>query len=93
MRRPITSYTSKRFCVERGIALPRAAAYRANVRIRDENFGATHDYTDRTDVALAKILLPVKIAGVVDMDWALKYPRHHTVLTVGPEVAKYERGS
>lgn len=66
----------KTFSRGKGSSATKAAAYRAGERIRDENSGAVHDYTDRSDVAHAEIVLPVKFAGAVDMEWAL----HRSVL-------------
>ncbi len=60
----------KTFSRGKGSSAPKAAAYRAEERIRDEREGVNHDYTDRTDVAHAEIVLPAQYAGRVDMDWA-----------------------
>jgi hypothetical protein len=61
----------KTFGRGKGSKVTRAAAYRAGVRIRDERTGAVYDYTDRTDVARAEIVLPTACIGRVDMAWAL----------------------
>ena len=55
----------------KGSSATKAAAYRSGERIRDERSGAVHDYTDRTDVAHAEIVLPTEYAGRVDMEWTL----------------------
>lgn len=62
----------KIFSRGKGSSATKAAAYRAGERIRDENSGAVHDYTDRDDVAHAEIILPAQFAGAVDMGWARK---------------------
>jgi hypothetical protein len=62
----------KTFSRGKGNSATKAAAYRSGERIRDERSGAVHDYTDRTDVAHAEIVLPAEYAGHVDMEWALK---------------------
>ena len=61
----------KTFSRGKGNSATKAAAYRSGERIRDERSGAVHDYTDRTDVAHAEIVLPAQYAGHVDMEWAL----------------------
>ncbi len=61
----------KTFSRGKGNSVTKAAAYRSGERIRDERSGAVHDYTDRTDVAHAEIVLPAEYAGHVDMEWAL----------------------
>jgi hypothetical protein len=61
----------KTFSRGKGSSATKAAAYRSGERIRDERSGAVHDYTDRTDVAHAEIVLPVEYAGHTDMEWAL----------------------
>src|ERR1700731_1401879 len=61
----------KTFSRGKGNSATKAAAYRAGERIRDERSGAVHDYTDRTDVAHAEIVLPSEYANQVDMEWAL----------------------
>jgi hypothetical protein len=61
----------KTFSRGKGNSATKAAAYRSGERIRDERSGAVHDYTDRTDVAHAEIVLPAEYAGHVDMEWAL----------------------
>jgi MobA/MobL family protein len=61
----------KVFSRGKGNSATKAAAYRSGERIRDERSGAIHDYTDRTDVAHAEIVLPAEYAGHVDMEWAL----------------------
>jgi MobA/MobL family len=61
----------KTFSRGKGNSSTKAAAYRSGERIRDERSGAVHDYTDRTDVAHAEIVLPAQYAGHVDMEWAL----------------------
>jgi hypothetical protein len=60
----------KTFSRGKGSSATRAAAYRAGERIRDERSGAVHDYTDRTDVVHAEILLPAEFTGRTDMAWA-----------------------
>jgi ATP-dependent exoDNAse (exonuclease V) alpha subunit len=55
----------------KGSSVTRAAAYRAGERIREERSSAVYDYTDRTDVVHAEIVLPAEFAGNVDMEWAL----------------------
>jgi hypothetical protein len=60
----------KTFSRGKGSSATKAAAYRSGERIRDERSGAVHDYTDRTDVAHAEIVLPTEYAGRVDMEWA-----------------------
>lgn len=54
----------------KGSSATRAAAYRAGERIRDERSGAVHDFSDRTDVVHAEILLPAEFTGRTDMAWA-----------------------
>jgi hypothetical protein len=61
----------KTFSRGKGNSATKAAAYRSGERIRDERSGAVHDYTDRTDVAHAEIVLPAEYAGHTDMEWAL----------------------
>jgi hypothetical protein len=61
----------KTFSRGKGSSATKAAAYRSGERIRDERSGAVHDYTDRTDVAHAEIVLPAEYAGHTDMGWAL----------------------
>ena len=61
----------KTFSRGKGSSATKAAAYRSGERIRDERSGAVHDYTDRSDVAHAEIVLPAQYAGRVDMEWAL----------------------
>ena len=61
----------KIFSRGKGSSTTRAAAYRSGERIRDERSCAVHDYTDRTDVAHAEIVLPAEYAGHTDMEWAL----------------------
>ena len=61
----------KTFSRGKGSSATKAAAYRSGERIRDERSGAIHDYTDRTDVAHAEIVLPAEYAGHTDMGWAL----------------------
>ena len=60
----------KTFSRGKGNSATKAAAYRSGERIRDERSGAVHDYTDRTDVAHAEIVLPAEYAGHLDMEWA-----------------------
>jgi hypothetical protein len=60
----------KTFSRGKGSSATKAAAYRSGERIRDERSGAVHDYTDRTDVAHAEIVLPAEFAGHTGMDWA-----------------------
>jgi MobA/MobL family len=64
----------KTFSRGKGSSATKAAAYRSGERIRDERSGAVHDYTDRTDVAHAEIVLPAEYAGHTDMEWALNRP-------------------
>jgi ATP-dependent exoDNAse (exonuclease V) alpha subunit len=61
----------KTFSRGKGSSTTRAAAYRSGERIRDERSSAVYDYTDRTDVAHAEIVLPAEYAGHTDMEWAL----------------------
>src|SRR6267142_5829634 len=61
----------KTFSRGKGSRVTRAAAYRAGERIRDERSSAVHDYTDRTDVVHAEIVLPAEFTGSADMEWAL----------------------
>ena len=61
----------KTFGRGRGSSVTKAAAYRAGERIKDEGLGAVHDYTERTDVVHAEILLPSEHAGKPEMEWAL----------------------
>ena len=61
----------KTFSRGKGSSTTRAAAYRSGERIRDERSCAVYDYTDRTDVAHAEIVLPAEYAGHTDMEWAL----------------------
>jgi MobA/MobL family len=61
----------KTFSRGKGSSATKAAAYRSGERIRDERSGAIHDYTDRTDVAHAEIVLPAEYAGHTEMEWAL----------------------
>jgi MobA/MobL family len=60
----------KIFSRGRGSSATKSAAYRAGERIRDERTSAVHDYTDRTDVLHAEIVLPAEYDQRVDMDWA-----------------------
>ena len=60
----------KTFSRGKGSSATKAAAYRSGERIRDVRSSAVHDYTDRTDVAHAEIVLPAEHAGHTDMDWA-----------------------
>jgi hypothetical protein len=46
----------------KGSRATKAAAYRAGERIRDERTSAVYNYTDRTDVAHAEIVLPTEYA-------------------------------
>src|SRR5258707_3882583 len=55
----------------KGSKVTKAAAYRAGQRIRDERTSTVHNYTARTDVAHAEIVLPTEYADGVDMEWAL----------------------
>jgi hypothetical protein len=55
----------------KGSKVTKAAAYRAGERIHHERTSTVHDYTDRTDVAHAEIVLPTEYADRVDMEWAL----------------------
>jgi hypothetical protein len=61
----------KTFSRGRGSSATKAAAYRSGERIRDERSGAVYNYSERTDVAHAEIILPADYAGRVDMAWAL----------------------
>ncbi len=61
----------KTFSRGQGSSATKAAAYRSGERIRDERSGAVHDYTNRSDVAHAEIVLPAEYAGHTDMEWAL----------------------
>src|SRR5258708_21187176 len=61
----------KIFARGNGSKVTKAAAYRAGERIHDERSGSVHDYTERTDVAHAEIVLPTECANQVDMEWAL----------------------
>lgn len=60
----------KTFSRGQGSSVTKAAAYRAGERIRDERSGAVHDYSDRTDVAHAEIVLPDHLEHSADMEWA-----------------------
>jgi hypothetical protein len=60
----------KIFSRGKGSSAPKAAAYRAGERIREERSGAIHDYADRTDVVHSEILLPSEYADNADLDWA-----------------------
>jgi len=60
----------KTFGRGQGSSVTKAAAYRAGERIRDERSGAVHDYTKRTDVAHAEIVLPEEYAGRAELDRA-----------------------
>jgi hypothetical protein len=60
----------KIFSRGKGSSAPKAAAYRAGERIREERSGAIHDYEDRTDVVHSEILLPSEYADNADLDWA-----------------------
>lgn len=60
----------KTFSRGKGSSVTKAAAYRSGERIRDERSGAVYDYTERTDVAHAEIVLQADYAGRTDMDWA-----------------------
>jgi hypothetical protein len=55
----------KIFARGKGSKVTKAAAYRAGERIRHERTGSVHDYTDRTDVAHAEIVLPTEYANQV----------------------------
>jgi len=55
----------------KGSKVTKAAAYRAGERIHDERTSALYNYTSRTDVAHAEIVLPTEYADRVDMEWAL----------------------
>ncbi len=61
----------KTFSRGKGSSATKAAAYRSGERIRDERLGAVYNYSERTDVAHAEIILPADYAGRVDMAWAL----------------------
>jgi hypothetical protein len=61
----------KIFARGKGSKVTKAAAYRAGERILHERTSTVHDYTDRTDVALAEIVLPAEYAHQVGMEWAL----------------------
>jgi MobA/MobL family len=61
----------KTFSRGNGSRVTKAAAYRAGERIRDERSSAVYNYSARTDVAHAEIVLPSEYAGRVDMEWAL----------------------
>jgi len=61
----------KIFSRGKGSKAAHAAAYRAGERIRDERSGIVYDYSDRTDVAHAQIVLPTEYADRADMAWAL----------------------
>jgi MobA/MobL family len=60
----------KIFSRGKGSNAPKAAAYRAGERIRDEVSSAVHDYTDRADVAHAEIVLPSEHAENIELAWA-----------------------
>jgi hypothetical protein len=55
----------------KGSKATKAAAYRAGARIHDERTNALYNYTSRTDVAHAEIVLPTEFADRSDMEWAL----------------------
>lgn len=61
----------KMFARGKGSKVTKAAAYRAGERIRDERSGSVHDYSDRTDVAHAEVVLPTEYSNQVGMEWAL----------------------
>ena len=61
----------KTFSRGKGSSATKAAAYRSGERIRDERSGAVFDYSDRTDVVHAEIILPADRAGDAGMAWAL----------------------
>jgi hypothetical protein len=61
----------KIFARGKGSKATKAAAYRAGERIRDERTSAVYNYTSRTDVAHAEIVLPTEYADQADMEWAL----------------------
>jgi len=52
-----------------GGSAPRAAAYRAGERIRDERTGKTYDHSERQDVMHKEIVLPSRFADE-EMAWA-----------------------
>jgi hypothetical protein len=56
----------KVFSRGRGSSATKSAAYRAGERIRDERTSAVHDYTDRTDVLHAEIVLPAEYDQLAD---------------------------
>ncbi len=58
----------KIFARGKGSKVTKAAAYRAGERIHHERTSTVHDYTDRTDVAHAEIVLPTEYADRVDME-------------------------
>jgi len=60
----------KTFSRGNGSRVTKAAAYRAGERIRDERSSAVYNYSARTDVAHAAIVLPSEYAGRIDMEWA-----------------------
>src|SRR5579862_1932669 len=60
----------KVFTRGKGSSSPKAAAYRAGERIREERSGAVHDYRYRRDVVHAEILLPSEYADESSLDWA-----------------------
>jgi hypothetical protein len=60
----------KTFSRGKGSSVTRAAAYRAGERIRDEGSSAVYDYTDRTEVIHAEIVLPAEFSDSADMEWA-----------------------
>jgi ATP-dependent exoDNAse (exonuclease V) alpha subunit len=65
----------KTFSRGNGSRVTKAAAYRAGERIRDQRTGEAYNYTARTDVAHAEIVLPTEYADRVDMEWALDRSR------------------
>jgi hypothetical protein len=65
----------KIFARGKGNKATKAAAYRAGERIRHERTSAVYDYTSRTDVAHAEIVLPTEYAHRVDINWALDRSR------------------
>jgi ATP-dependent exoDNAse (exonuclease V) alpha subunit len=65
----------KTFSRGNGSRVTKAAAYRAGERIRDQRTSEVYNYTARTDVVHAEIVLPTEYADRVDMEWALDRSR------------------
>lgn len=71
-----------------GRGAPGAAAYRAGERIRDERTGRLHDYSGRTDVRHAEIIVPAALEASAP-DWV----RQRAALWNGAEAVERRRDS